>query len=381
MEVFHFGAGSIGRGFIGKILSENSYNVTFVDVNEEIISQLNKDNEYTVETVGTNSKTETVRNVCGLLSGDLEGIKRKVPETDLITTAVGVNILEIIAPTVAKIIKIRKNSGIKSYINIIACENKLEASTFLKSKVEKYLDENEKEYMETYAGFVNSAVDRLIPPRKIEGKEVTYTIVEDFNEWIADETLIKGDLELKGMIKKKDLTPYIERKLFTVNTGHIIAAHMGVYMNYETIDQAVCDEKIRKTIIGAMEESGAVLIKRYGFDKEEHEKYIQKILKRFENKCLGDSTIRVGREPLRKLSVRERLIRPLLGTLEYGLPNENLLTGISYALKYDVASDKESVELQEMLKAGGVEDTLRKITENSIPDELITIIKSNYEKL
>ena len=79
MEVFHFGAGSIGRGFIGKILSENSYNVTFIDVNEEIISQLNKDNEYTVETVGANSKTETVKNVCGLLSGDLEGIKRKVP--------------------------------------------------------------------------------------------------------------------------------------------------------------------------------------------------------------------------------------------------------------------------------------------------------------
>ena len=65
---------------------------------------------------------------------------------------------------------------------------------------EKYLDENEKEYMETYAGFVNSAVDRLIPPRKIEGKKATYTIVEDFNEWIADETLIKGELTLKGMI-------------------------------------------------------------------------------------------------------------------------------------------------------------------------------------
>ena len=381
MEVFHFGAGSIGRGFIGKILSENSYNVTFIDVNEDIISQLNKDKQYTVETVGENSKTETVKNVCGILSGDLEGIKRKAADTDLITTAVGANVLEIIAPTVAEIIKYRKNSGITRYINIIACENKLEASTFLKSKVENYLNEDEKEYMEMYAGFVNSAVDRLIPPRRIEGKEVTYTIVEDFNEWIADETLIKGSLELKGMIKKKDLTPYIERKLFTVNTGHIIAAHMGVYMGYETIDQAVYDEKIRKIVTGAMKESGAVLIKRYGFDEAEHGKYIEKILKRFENKYLGDSTVRVGREPLRKLSVRERLIRPLLGTLEYRLPNENLLTGISYALKYNIDSDKESVELQKMLETKGVENTLREITEDSIPDKLITIIKTNYEKL
>ena len=104
-------------------------------------------------------------------------------------------------------------------------------------------------------------------------------------------------------------------------------------------------------------------------------------MKRFENKYLGDSTVRVGREPLRKLSVRERLVRPLLGTLEYGLSNKNLLTGISYALKYDIASDKESAELQEMLKTEGVEETLRKVTENSIPDELIKIIKSNYEKL
>jgi mannitol-1-phosphate 5-dehydrogenase len=381
MEVFHFGAGSIGRGFIGKILSENSYNVTFIDVNKDIIDRLNKDKEYTVETVGSNNKTEVVKNVSGILSADLEAIKSKASDTDLITTAVGANVLEIIAPTVAEIIKTRKNSGITRYINIIACENKLEASTFLKSKVEKYLDEDEKNYMETYAGFVNSAVDRLIPPRKVEGKEVTYTIVEDFNEWIADETLIKGDLELEGMIKKKELTPYIERKLFTVNTGHIIAAHMGVYTGYETIDQAVCDEKIRKIVTGAMEESGAVLIKRYGFNKDEHEKYIQKILKRFENKYLGDSTVRVGREPLRKLGVRERLIRPLLGTLEYGLSNENLLTGISYALKYDIASDKESVELQKLLKTKGVEETLREVTENSIPDELLKIIKSNYEKL
>ena len=380
MEVFHFGAGSIGRGFIGKILSENSYNVTFIDVNEEIISQLNKDNEYTVETVGANSKTETVKNVCGLLSGDLEGIKRKVPETDLITTAVGANVLEIIAPTVAEIIKFRKNSGITRYINIIACENKLEASTFLKSKVEKYLDENEKEYMETYAGFVNSAVDRLIPPRKIEGKEATYTIVEDFNEWIADETLIKGELTLKGMIKKKDLTPYIERKLFTVNTGHIIAAHMGVYMNYETIDQAVCDEKIRKIITGAMEESGAVLIKRYSFDREEHFKYIDKIIKRFENIYLKDDVERVGRQPLRKLGKNERLIKPLLGTLEYNTSNENLVTGIAYALKFD-GSDEESVKLSSMMKEKGLAETLKEVTENSIGEDITARVESIYNKL
>ena len=194
MEVFHFGAGSIGRGFIGKILFENSYNVTFIDVNKEMIEQLNKDNEYEVETVGFNRKIEVVKNVNGILSSDIDKIKKECINKNLITTAVGANILEIIAPVIAEIIKERKEKNISEFLNVIACENKLNASTFLKSKVKEYFNDTENEYLETYVGFVNSAVDRLIPPRKIEGEKITYTIVEEFHEWIVDEKKKKNKL-------------------------------------------------------------------------------------------------------------------------------------------------------------------------------------------
>ena len=102
--------------------------------------------------------------------------------------------------------------------------------------------------------------------------------------------------------------------------------------------------------------------------------HIDKILKRFENKYLKDDVSRVGRQPIRKLGKNERLVKPLLGTIEYNLPNDNLLLGITYALKFD-GEDEESIRLREMIKEKGVENTLREITENSIPDDLLAKIK------
>ena len=42
-RALHFGAGNIGRGFIGKIISEEGYEVIFADVNSQVIDQLNMD--------------------------------------------------------------------------------------------------------------------------------------------------------------------------------------------------------------------------------------------------------------------------------------------------------------------------------------------------
>ncbi|MBP9479076.1 MAG: mannitol-1-phosphate 5-dehydrogenase [Sebaldella sp.] len=380
-KALHFGAGNIGRGFIGKIISEAEYEVIFADVNDKVIDQLNIDHEYEVEVVGEHAVIETVKNVSGIMSNDSAKIREVGEHVSLITMAVGPNVLKIIAKSIADIIKDRYSAGIKDELNIIACENMVKGTSFLKENVFEYLSDEEKKYVDEYIGFPDSAVDRIVPPTSAVGKKVTYVMVEEFYEWIVDQSQIKGALDIKGMIKVDNLMAYIERKLFTLNTGHAITAYIGKLKNHKTIDESILDESIRSVVKGAMKESGEVLIKRYDFDRETHYKYIDKIIKRFENPYLKDDVDRVGRQPIRKLGKNERLIKPLLGTLEYNVPNDNLIIGIASALKFESDSDEESIKLNSLIKEKGMKEALKEVTENSINDEIISKVEKVYNSL
>jgi mannitol-1-phosphate 5-dehydrogenase len=102
--------------------------------------------------------------------------------------------------------------------------------------------------------------------------------VESFSEWIVDQTQFKGELpQVAGMEPTDNLMAFVERKLFTLNTGHIVTAYLGKLRGYRTVREAIEDPLIRSKVRRAMEESGAVLVKRYGFDPRLHAAYIEKI--------------------------------------------------------------------------------------------------------
>lgn len=356
-----FGAGNIGRGFIGKLLSDSGYKVVFVDVNKTVIDEINTKKEYIIEVVGENKQEAVIKNIEGLLSSD-ERVIDLISQAEIITTAVGPSILSRIAGTIAKGIEKRKESNNNKNLNIIACENMVKASSFLKEEVIKYLDADTSKYTEENIGFPNSAVDRIVPP--LEGStDILRVRVEEFQEWIVDKDLFKGEIpDIKGMELTDNLMAFIERKLFTLNTGHAITAYLGVLKGYNTIKESIEDSEIEKFVTDAMKESGEVLIKRYDFDREKHYAYIEKILKRFRNPYLKDEVQRVGRQPLRKLSFNERLIKPLRGTEEYGTANENLIYGICSAMKYENIEDEEANTLQVKLVSKDIKDVVKEIT-------------------
>ena len=377
-KAIQFGAGNIGRGFIGYLLSSSNYEVIFADIDKDIIDAINSEKRYLVEIVGNEEKKEYVENIVGISSMD-ENLIMEINNASIITTAVGGNALVAIAPVIAKGIKYRYENKNTSFLNIIPCENVFGSADFLKAQVIMHLEPREIEYMNTYIGFVNSVVDRIVPPPRENMENILHVIVEDYSEWIVDRGKFKGEVpEINGMEVAADLDGYVERKLFTLNTGHAITAYLGYLFQHKTIRESILNEKIEEIVVNAMLESGEVLIKRYGFNREKHREYIDKILNRFKNPYLVDEVTRVGRQPLRKLASNDRLIKPLNGTIEYKLENEYLIKGIAGALSYDYSQDEEAVKMQEILKEMGLEKGISYITGLDIRSKEIKLIKNEY---
>jgi len=359
VKAVHFGAGNIGRGFVGLLLHEAGYEVVFADVADALISQLAAADSYRVHEVGETPAVRTVDNFRALNSGSQEdAVVAEIATADVVTTAVGPHILKFVAPVIAKGIAARA-AGLAP-LQVMACENAINATDILKSEITAQWDPAAGD-LAAAAVFANTAVDRIVPNQEAgQGLDVT---VETFYEWVIDRTPF-GDRQpvIPGATFVDDLGPYIERKLFTVNTGHASAAYFGFDAGLEKISDAMADQDVAADVRAVLDETKELLVAKHGFNRDEQEAYVQKILGRFTNPYLPDTVNRVGRAPLRKLSRHERFIGPAAELAERGIVPEALLGAMAAALRFNDPADAEAVELGQILASSSPEDATARIT-------------------
>ncbi|MBM7571943.1 mannitol-1-phosphate 5-dehydrogenase [Aquibacillus albus] len=375
-QTVHFGAGNIGRGFIGALFSQSGYHVTFVDIAEQIINKLNEEKSYQVKLAMEDEETMTIENVSGLNNINQEDeVVTAIQNATYLTTAIGPNILPRIAPLIARGISERL-AGTSEKLYVIACENQIGATDILKKHVVENLDEETKGKLEGRVYFFNSAVDRIVP---IQDQDSLDVLVEPYYEWVVET---KDDIPpVTGMKMVEDLAPFIERKLFTVNTGHAVIAYLGYLEGKSTIDQTLADEEVANQVRETLKETGAYLVKEYGLDKEEHLTYINKNIERFKNPYLNDSVTRVGRAPIRKLGPEDRLVRPATQAQRAGLSYTNLAKAIAAALLFDDPEDEQAMEIQEMIQGNGPAYVLKNVSELDEDSEITKEVIRHYETL
>ena len=343
----HFGAGNIGRGFVAQFLHESGYEVVFADVSDELIGALQKQSSYLVHEIGDGARDHVVDGYRALNSRTHEAdVIAAIASADLVTTAVGARILAFVAPVIAKGIDARAADA--RPLTVIACENAIGGTDILAAEVRKHTPAEG-------VLFANCAIDRIVPEQE-GGLDVT---IESFFEWVVDRTPFRGaEPEISGVTWVDDLEPFIERKLFTVNTAHAAAAYHGLDRGWVQIREALATPELQAEVRAVLEETKALLVEKHGFSADEQQAYIEKTLKRISNPDLPDTCERVGRGPLRKMSRHERFIGPAAELAERGHTAWDLLNAVGAALRFDVPEDAESVELQALLASGTPADEI-----------------------
>jgi mannitol-1-phosphate 5-dehydrogenase len=351
MKAVHFGAGNIGRGFVGLILHNAGYEVIFADVNAELIDALALSSSYLVREVGAGASTSTVDNYRAINSATHEAdVIAEIATADIVTTAVGPNILRFVAPVIAAALAKRDASALP--LAVMACENAINATDILKAEVvTKLADASDL----AKAVFANTAVDRIVPGQP-EGAGLDVT-VESFFEWAIERPPF-GDNPpvIPEAHFVDDLAPYIERKLFTVNTGHATTAYHGFIAGATSIAEAIGMPSVLAAVRAVLAETKSLLVAKHDFDPEVQQQYIETNLLRFANDELTDTVERVGRQPLRKLSRNERFVGPAAELAERGMPSSALVLTMGVALRFDVPDDPQSVELDGLLRSLSAND-------------------------
>lgn len=346
MKALHFGAGNIGRGFVGVILHNAGYELVFADVAAPLIDALNSNDSYTVHEVGQDPKDITITGFSGVNSAeDKDALLAHIADADVITTAVGPTVLKIIAPTIAEGLRQRSatSDGSEGKVAVMACENAINATDGLAEAIRQEFPE-----VDEVAIFANTAVDRIVPDQAPgQGLDVT---VENYFEWAVESTPFGDNVpDIPGVTWVDDLAPYITRKLFTVNTGHAATAYFGYNAGITKIADALADSQVRAHVEAVLAETKTLVVEKFGFASEVQQAYIDKIIQRFLNPSLPDTVQRVGRAPLRKISRNERFIGPAAELAKRGHDASALVNTVAAALRFDVPEDPESRELQEKL--------------------------------
>ena len=359
----HFGAGNIGRGFLGQLYWQSGYETVFVDVVDEVVAAINSRGRYDIQIVDERCERVLVRGIRAINGRDKDAVAEALAACDLASTAVGVRALRHIVPALsAGLARRAERSG--QPLNIVVCENLLDATQTLRDLVLGSLRDPARAFVAERVGFVSTVVSRMVPvvPADVRARDPLYVAVEAYATLPVDATAFVGPPPaIEGMLPVANIAAHEERKLFCHNCGHALCAYVGHRHGHRYVAEAVVDPAVRGVVTGGLAETGRALIARHGFEPGEHQAHVDDLLRRFANRALGDTVARVARDPIRKLGPQDRLVGAAQLCLDNKVDPVHTIDGIRAALAYDNPEDPQAVRLQEVLRFDGLDAVLHGI--------------------
>lgn len=379
-----FGAGSVGRGFLGQLFSESGYVVVFIDVDEPLVEAVASRGSYTLRLAGIDKVEDLTIGPARAVDGrDTEAVAAEVAQASVMATAVGARVLRAISRPMAAGLAQRWEGGTTAPLNVIICENLHDAPDLLRDYVRESLPEAMRGSLDR-VGFVPAVIARMspVPTPEQRAADPALIVAEPYKVLPVDREAFVGDVpEVVGMEAVTPFVAYTERKLYIHNAAHAILGYLGYWRGLTFGYEALVDAWIRPLLDQALGESARALVAEHGLDPEAMDEHAQDLLARFANRALGDPVVRLARDPLRKLSPSDRLVGAARLAEKHGIEPAGLAWGIAGALAYDNRDDALAVQLQERLSEEGLAGMMHSVCGMVQNERLAALVRDRYEAL
>jgi len=341
-----FGAGKIGRSFIGQLFSRGGYEVVFIDISRELITELNKRQGYQVIIKSEyGEQTMEVNHTRGIQASDMTAVEQEIATCSIIAFSVGQKGLPHVIPMLAKGLIKRQQDFPNSPLDIIIAENMRDADRYIREKLLEVLPSGFP--LDTRVGLVETSIGKMVPimPEKTTREDPLLVFAEPYNTLILDAKGFKNPIpDIEGLAPKQNMKAWVDRKLFIHNLGHAAAAYFGNYHLPEAIymHEILGNKLVNELAKKAMHEAAVILKSLYPdeFSLEQLEKHVDDLIYRFQNKALGDTVFRVGRDLPRKLGKQDRLAYPIKAGTSMDLPTDHILLAYVCAVHFSAKNEK-----------------------------------------
>lgn len=343
-KIVIFGAGKIGRSFIGQLFSRGGFEVVFVDIFKQVIDELNERRSYNIIIKSASDEIIRVDHVRGVLADDILTVAGEVASADIVAVSVGLHGLKGIFPALAKglIERYHLNAGLS--LDIIIAENMRDADAYFRAELTRFLPPGYP--FQRLIGLVETSIGKMVPImlKKDVEEDILQVFAEPYNTLILDKKAFKNPIpQVKGLAPKENMKAWVDRKLFIHNLGHATAAYMGYLHNPRLVFlyEALAIKSVHDAVRNTMLQSAAILLKKYPdeFTPADLTEHIDDLLFRFRNKALGDTLFRVGCDLMRKLGPEDRLAGAIKSAISLGLPYDKLLHALVCGFHFRAADE------------------------------------------
>jgi mannitol-1-phosphate 5-dehydrogenase len=354
LKIVIFGAGKIGRSFIGQLFGCSGYKIVFIDTDPVIVDGLNTRGSYQVIIKGEKEEEIKVSNVQAISAFERQKVIKAVSTAGILAVSVGKSALEKVIPVIAAGLELRYNQNSDCPLDIIIAENMRDAGDFFREHLAGILP---KDYpLEKLVGLIETSIGKMVPimTRDDLDKDPLMVYAEPYNTLILDRRGFKSPIpDVKGLAPKDNIKAWVDRKAFIHNLGHATAAYFGFSKHTEAIYifEVLDDAEVYYFTRNVMLQSAEILQAAYpeDFRMNDLEDHIDDLLLRFRNRALQDTIYRVGHDLIRKLGSDDRFMGAVHLAAQIGMPYDKILKAMLYGFYFKAKDEEGNIFMSDLV--------------------------------